>query len=73
MRVWDISDKKLDVRKNLDLGTEISCVEPMAGTSYLFFGTGTGKMLRADLDKPEAKPTEYNLGNIRGRVISMTL
>ncbi|CAG5069292.1 hypothetical protein DYBT9623_02028 [Dyadobacter sp. CECT 9623] len=73
VRVWDISDKKLDVRKNLDLGTEISCVEAMAGTSYLFFGTGTGKMLRADLDKPEAKPTEYNLGNIRGRVISMTL
>ncbi|KAA0993071.1 WD40 repeat domain-containing protein [Dyadobacter aurulentus] len=73
VRIWDISDKKLDVLKNLNLGAEISCVEFIRGTPYVLFGTGNGKVIRLDIDKPQVKPVEYNFGNIRGRLISMTL
>lgn len=73
VRIWDISDKKLDVLKNLNLGAEISCVEFMPETFYVLFGTGNGKVIRLDMDKPQVKPVEYNFGNIRGRLISMTL
>ncbi|WP_031528065.1 WD40 repeat domain-containing protein [Dyadobacter crusticola] len=73
VRIWDISDKKLDVIKNISLGAEISCVAALPDSPYLFFGTGNGKIMRLDVDKPDAKATEYNTGNIRGRLISIAL
>jgi WD40 repeat protein/energy-coupling factor transporter ATP-binding protein EcfA2 len=73
VRIWDISEKRLEVIKSINLGTEISCVASIPGSPLMFFGTGTGKVMRIDLDKPDLKPTEYNFGSIRGRIISVTI
>ncbi|NIJ53945.1 WD40 repeat domain-containing protein [Dyadobacter arcticus] len=72
-RIWDISDKKLEVIKNINLGAEIACVEMMPESHYMFLGTGTGKIVRVDLEKPEAKPTEFNFNNLRGRLSSLAM
>ncbi|MCE7072315.1 hypothetical protein LZG74_18505 [Dyadobacter sp. CY327] len=71
VRLWDVSDKKLDVVRNINVGTEIASVEILADGQYMFLATGTGELIRVDLTKPDAKPAEYNLPGIRGRLLSM--
>lgn len=71
IRFWDVSDKKLDVLKNVNIGTEIAAVEMPGDGRFMFLATGNGKLIRVDLAKPDAKPAEFSLPNLRGRVISM--
>ncbi|MCE6990066.1 NACHT domain-containing protein [Dyadobacter sp. CY323] len=71
IRIWDVSDKKMDVLKNLNLGVEVASMETMSDGHYMFLGTGNGKLVRVNLTKLEEKPVEYNFANLRGRLISM--
>lgn len=71
IRFWDVSDKKLDVVKNVNVGTEIAAVEMPGDGRFMFLATGNGKLIRVDLTKPDAKPAEFSLPNLRGRLISM--
>lgn len=72
VRCWEIGDHRLDVIKSVNVGKEISCVEMLPGTPYLLLGTVNGSVFRISTDQPDTPPAEYRLGNIRGKMISMS-
>lgn len=71
VRWWDIADRRLEVIKNIHTGKEISCVEAIPGTPFLLLGTISGAVFRINTDEPDAAPAEFQLGNLRGKLISL--
>ena len=71
IRLWDISDKKLDVLQNASVGTELSCVEPSKDGKYLFMANGKGEILRVDMADISRKPEKYDFSGTRGRITAI--
>ena len=71
IRIWDVSDKKLDVLKNASVGTEISCAVPGKDGKFMFMADGKGEVLRVDLADISKKPERYDFSGMRGRISTM--
>ncbi|REA64195.1 hypothetical protein DSL64_01180 [Dyadobacter luteus] len=71
IRLWDVSDKKLEVLKNVSLNTDLSCVEPSPDGKYLFLATGKEQILRIETADITKKPFSYDFGRINGRIATM--
>jgi WD40 repeat protein/energy-coupling factor transporter ATP-binding protein EcfA2 len=71
VRVWDISEKRLDVISDISLGSEIACSAVTADGKFLFLGTGLGKLIRLDLTNPTAKLKDYDFSRVRGRLSAL--
>jgi WD40 repeat protein/energy-coupling factor transporter ATP-binding protein EcfA2 len=70
IRLWDISDKKLDVIKNVSLETDLSCAELSPDGKYLFYAT-KGEILRLETADISKKPERYSFSRVSGRISTM--
>ena len=71
IRYWDISDKKLDVLKSVNLGIEVSSASLSNNKKYLFFVTRKNEIVRIETADITKKPERYNFGSIKGRITTI--
>ncbi|CAG4998420.1 hypothetical protein DYBT9275_01997 [Dyadobacter sp. CECT 9275] len=73
IRIWDISDNRMQVLHNIDLGIDVVASAISPDLKFIYLGSGAGKIVGLELDKLTGKAKEYDFNRLRGRLSALAI